>query len=331
MSSGPFALTLPAPSPDLPVADLIAESAQVRELFHLRWIDADSKVEQRSNLRKDAGKHHLRREVITDPDERARKLAIETGYDIRRDVFLKAPLEPWLCDYPIVAMRAYADIMNEVPGADIIANWNDKARLDALLYLRSEQLVMVSDDRLKVLPLSDARPRDRRQYPGSPLSDELSKAGKYLGSHADDLIIESLKRWSAGRPGRGHHLRPGALTAAGIQLPAHDICEVANEIKARDPSLAGFRFLSVTLTRKRIPKLLEAGVLTELAPPRPVREGRSWKTIPRMLARLVTAADSSPALRGGRRRTTARCAASTPAATRPGSQAADRPASRAPR
>lgn len=287
MSSGPFTLTLPAPDPALPTASLIAESAQVRELFHLRWIDADSKVEQRSSLRKDAGRHHVRRDVLTDPAERAKKLAIETGYDIRRDLFLKAPLEPWLCDYPAIAMRAYADIMNEVPGADVIANWNDKARLDALLYLRSEQLVMVSEDRLRVVPLSDARPAERRKYPGAPVDDDHAKIGKYLGGILDDLIIEAHRNLSTGQSAqrRPRRLRPGALLSAGIRLTAHEICEEVNAIKARRRDLDSFRWAGTDITRKRIKSLIDERKLIELEPPHAVREGRSWKTIGRVFER----------------------------------------------
>lgn len=294
MSSGPFAWTLPAPPPDLPVAELIAESSQFRTFCHLRLEESSTKVAKRDYLRK-RGIPHVRREELTDPDKLMRKLAIETGYDIRRDLFLKAPLEPWLCDYPIVAMRAYARIMRDEPGARDLASYDTPAELDAIAYIRDEQLI--GTDRNKIVPLSDARPRDQRKFPGAPVPDGLAGYGKRLGPLADELIMEAFARYCAG----GARLPPGALLASGVRLVARQFAAEANAIKASRPELDVYRYLSVATCQRHVRDLIEAGRLKELEPPRPVRQGRSWVTIARLFERM--AAECSESSRAARRRT----------------------------
>ena len=285
MSSGPFAWTIPAPDPALGTAALIAESSQFRALCQVRWEERELNLAKRAELRKQTGMHR-RRHVVTDPAERMRKLAIETGYDIRHDLFLKAPLEPWTSPHPVVGQRAYSDLMRARPGADLLESWSGE-RLAELEWMRNEQLVTISEDRLRVLPLSDQSARDGRKYPGAPVPDELAGYGRQLRDRADELIVQAVENLCAGKSAgrRPRRLPPGLIVSDGARLTAARICEEANLIKAARPDLDEFRYLGVETTRRRIRDLLRAGLLTELEPPRAVREGRSWKTLARKFER----------------------------------------------
>lgn len=278
MNSGPFAWTFPAPSPDLPVADLIAESSQFRALCAHRTAISDLMVAKRSELRKRNGQPR-RRHPLDDPAERMRKLAIETGYDIRHDLFLKAPLEPWTSDRPVVGMRAYSDLMRGRPGADLLEHWSGEY-LAELEWMRDEELVTISEDRLRIVPLSDEAPKQGRKYPGAPVVDSLARIGRQLRGQARGIIGAAFAN-ACRRRARKRGKQPGKMTAAGLQIAVRELCEEANKIKARRPDLDEYRYLSVDTCRRVIREMLAAGLLTEAEPPRAVREGRSWKTIPR--------------------------------------------------
>lgn len=268
----------PTPAERAELCALITESAQFRALCARRTATADFMVAKRSELRKRTGQSR-RRHVIDDPGERMRKLAIETGYDIRHDLFLKAPLEPWTSPVPVAGMRAYSDLMRGRPGADLLESWSGE-RLAELEWMRDEQLVTITEDRLRVVPLSDEAPRDNRKYPGAPVVDALARIGRQLRGHARGIIGAAFANACIRRT-RKRGKQPGRLTAAGIQLAARELCEEANRIKARRPDLDEYRYLSVDTCRRVIRELLADGLLTEAEPPRAVREGRSWKTIPR--------------------------------------------------
>jgi hypothetical protein len=152
--------------------------SQVSELFRLREKEICIEAEQRRDLRQRAGRHNRARAVLGDPAERLKKLAVETGYDLRYRVFLRAPLEPWTG--PPKSMDLYAALLREEDGSRALPDFSG-ADLERLQYIRDEELAYVGDD-LRVHMLSDASPRDSRQYPGSPLSDFMSKAGRRLAS-----------------------------------------------------------------------------------------------------------------------------------------------------
>lgn len=273
-------------------ADIIA-SQQVTAFCAHRTAQADINVAKRRDLRERNGKPRRRR-ILEDPGDRMRKCNLETGYDSRRDLFLAEPLEPWTCEYPAPAKRAYTDLMRGVPGTDLLENW-DGVALDALPWMRDEELVTISEDRLRVVPLSDEAARVTRRYPGALVIDTLARYGRQLRDQASGLVMAAFVNICAGKS-RKRGRKPGIRTASGIRLAARELCAEANRIKARRPDLDGYRYLSVDTCRRVIRGLLGAGLLTELEAPRAVRERRSWKTVPRLFEVAMTAM-MSPGMR----------------------------------
>jgi hypothetical protein len=245
---------------------------------------------QRRDLRECAGQQPRRREVLADPAGRYRKLAIETGYDIRYDQMLWAPLEPWNCPDPHAAMAMYGEIMRAEDGATAIASYHGE-RLAMLSWMREEELVAIGDAG-EVRALSDARSQAGRSYPGAPVSDKMAKIGHYLGKLAKGLILAAIMNLSAGRTVRRLRKRRRAAgmfgTEDGLRLSGAAICEEVNSIKAHRPDLADYQYLSVSRCREVVKELIEDELLEEIEPPRAVRERRSWRTIPRLFRRLLS-------------------------------------------
>lgn len=255
--------------------------AEVRA-FRTAYREVEIDRPKRSDLRKRRGKPR-HRPILLNPEARMRKLGLETGYDTRRDVFLKTPLEPWTCPTTGGA-RLYATIMRGDDGATTLDDYSGD-QITALEWMRYEQLIAVGDGG-QVHALGDAQPAVRRSHPGAPVSDRKAAVGRQLRHRGPWLVLAAFanivrrhprKRISAGK--RAAMDRPH-----GISIAAYDLCAEANAIKHKRRDLDGYRYLSVSTVRRIIRDLLQCGLLTETEPPRVIRVQRSWRTIPRVFA-----------------------------------------------
>lgn len=238
-------------------------------------------------------RYQRRHPVSPGSAEALAKLAIETGRRHPETGKLLPPLEPWTCPVPMTGMLAYARIIKGSDGADQLSSYAGD-RLRALNWMRQEQLVRVENGR--VLPLSDMDRAERRTYPGALISDEEVKRTRscYLGERGEGLIMAAvLNLRNRDTPRRALHTR------GGLALACYQIAEEVNRIISTRLELDGFRYMSVETcrrmikgydgperkdgTRKHYPGLIERGMLTELEPPKAVRKGRTWHTLPRVL------------------------------------------------
>lgn len=261
------------------LTDLFSQATELSQ--HFTEIYDSKDVRKRRDLRERAGRQPRKRTVLTDLDARRKKLAIESGYDIRRHAFLAAPLEPWTC--PVNAGgRMYAEIMLGDPGATTLGDYSGD-RLAALEWMRGEELVMVDDDG-RIQPLSDGAPRDRRAYPGALVSDAKAKIGRQLRHRAVGLVLAAFvnitRRCTVARisPHKRRHME----RHNGIAITAYDLAREANAIKAKRRDLDEFRYLSLSRCRDIVRELVKTGQLAEAEPPKAVRRDRSWFTLPRV-------------------------------------------------
>jgi hypothetical protein len=272
-------------------------SPQVTAFSLLSSTGTTSTREQRetADLLEHAGGHPRQRHFLTDPEERGKKLAIETGWDARRNRPLATPLEPWTG--PPRSVLLYAHLMRDPDGAHSLGEYAASG-LDALAWMADEELISVGEHG-EIHALSDGCPKDGRRYPGTPVSDALAKIGRSLMGNARGLILAALFNLSSGRTVRRtrKRRRHAAETADGMRLTAAQVCAEANRIKARRPDLAGFRYLSLSRCRELIRDLIDAGVIEQVEPPRAVRQRRSWRTIPRVIARITEQAAQRLGLR----------------------------------
>lgn len=246
---------------------------------------------KRSGLRQLEGRIPRGRHVVTDPGERQRKFAVETGYDIRKDRFLAEPLEAWPSDHPD-GKRWYLRLMQ---GADIsLKNLRHGPDLDFWQAMAAEQLVTV--ERGKLVPLSDGQREPGRRYPGTTVPDVKAGIGRQLRSRAEELFTVALANLTRGRSARRSARRKGKFVGEdGIALTAADFAAEMNRVKSRRPDLEGYRFASVSLAGRLIRKMLGLGLAEELVPPRHSRRRRSWITLPRVFSRRLPAApDGDP-------------------------------------
>lgn len=239
-------------------------------------------------LEPDGGKPRDRA-ILTDPAKRMKKLCIETGWDAVRNRPLKMPLEPWTCPVRMGDLM-YGNLMRDPDGAHKVTDFSGDG-LTALRWMREEDLISIGADG-EIHMLSDARPAPGRKYPGAPVADALAKAGRSLMGNARGLILAALFNLSTGRTVRRTRKRQrhAAETADGMALTAAAICAEANRIRQRRPDLDGFRYLSLSRCRELIRDLIEDRVIEQVAPPRAVRQRRSWRTIPRVIARITAEA-----------------------------------------
>lgn len=247
----------------------------------LQSTDKDQ-LRKAADLAEYIGRQPRMREILAEPGERMKKLGLETGYDTRYDVFRFVPLEPWTG--PDGSMRTYQRIMLADDGATTIGDYSG-ADLDKLEWMRDEELVSIGDDG-RIHALSDSRAKKVRKYPGAAVPDERAGIGSQLRDLARGLVLAAITNLSAGRPVR-RRKRQG-LTAEGIKITGEQVAAEVNAIKAKRPELAGYRWLSLSTARGIIRELIGCGLLEELSPPKPVRQQRSWRTMPRVIRRLTT-------------------------------------------
>jgi hypothetical protein len=197
-------------------------------------------------------------------------------------------------------MRRYQQFMRSGEPARIRDLSADE--LDQFAYMGAEELAGVADPGdgrgLVLVPLSDARAPVTRKYPGSPLPDKAAGAGPRLGPRLAVLVRGALVQvLLAGRSvGRRAGLR---RFLGGYEVTARQVCAAVNAIIARDPGLRErYRYASLwavqRVMREVLPDLAERGEVEELRAPRPVRQRRSWRTLPRVLRLVPPAAAAAP-------------------------------------
>jgi hypothetical protein len=252
--------------------------------------------------------------LVPGSPEALAKLSIETGRRHPKTGKPLPPLEPWTCPVK-TSVLLYAGIVKGGDGADLVTAYEGEKR-KVLDWLVGQELVAVDGD--AVLPLSDTDFGPRRTYPGAPISDDEIKRTRscYLGERGDGLVmaawvnLRNAERTQVAATVTVDAPRDGELdlpvparklkrTANGVALTAYDLCAEVNRIIGTRPDLDGFRYMSVEVCRriisgtkdqyrdgKRIrkgkPGLLERGMLTELQPPKAVRQNRTWRTLPRV-------------------------------------------------
>lgn len=255
--------------------------AEVRA-FRTAYTEVEIDRPKRSDLRKRRSKPR-HRPVLLNPAERMRKLGLETGYDTRRDVFMKAPLEPWTCPTTGGA-RLYATIMRGDDGATTVDSYSGD-EISALEWMRFEQLIAIGEHG-QVHALGDAQPAARRSHPGAQVSDKKAGIGQQLRHRGPWLVLAAFANIVRRRPRK--RMNAGKRAAMdrphGISIAAYDLCAEANAIKHKRRDLDGYRYLSVNTVRRIIRDLLKCGLLTEAEPPKAIRVQRSWRTIPRVFA-----------------------------------------------
>lgn len=269
--------------------DLILDANAQVTAFSQHLEDIENQLRKRSGLRERAGRQPRKREVLTDPGKRMRKLAIETGYDVRYEQFLGAPLEPWTG--PRGSMQRYGELMRgEAPV--MLRDWQGPG-LDFLAWARDEELIAISGDG-EVQALSDAKGRDQRKYPGAAVPDQAAGVGRRLGDKAVELMRLAWLNISRGRltGRRSRSRRSAAALSSELQVPVSQVVAEANAIKARRRDLDEYRFLSLSRGYEVNRLLLDLHVIEEVLPPRHVRRERSWRTLPRVIRRLGIAGQS---------------------------------------
>jgi hypothetical protein len=249
----------------------------------------DEASTKRSDLQ-ERSTRDMRRPVLTRPGERIRKYAIETGCHRKS----KTPAEPWLCTDPSGAMRLYAQIMEVPDGGYRLADADSPHQLEQLAYMADEQLITIGPGG-SVHVLGDRKGAGQARYPGAPEPDKDRGGGghKSLGMKARDLVLSAWANIT--RRGRLAFVRQSSqLRDGGIAVSTREICAEANRIKAKyRRDLDEYRYLSTETCRRiisgytdskgrRHKGLLEDHQLSELVPPRCIRAGRTWMTLPRV-------------------------------------------------
>lgn len=259
-----------------------ADASSQAEALCIDFYSQERVAAKRSDLRK--GPIDLRgRKVLTDPDARHRKIAVETGYDLRFDTWFSAPLEAWTCDDSPSAMMLYQQIGRAPDGTYSLADMTE-ANLAHLAYMKAEGLIHVgAEDRIHLL--SDPAATDNRsRYPGAPMDDRKAAIGRQLRLHARGLVLAAIwrirqsKTWN---PVKKADAEAMAGENGSIRLPVRLVCAEANAAKARTRSLDEYRYLSVDTCGRMLRDLLEDGILREYAKPRSIRLNRRWVRIPR--------------------------------------------------
>lgn len=242
------------------------------------------------------------RAILTDPDKRLKKLAVETGWDTARNRRRSTPLEPWTCPVRMGDLM-YANLMRDPDGAHNVAEFSGDG-LIVLRWMREEQLASIGEDGA-IHMLSDSRPPKGRAYPGAPCKDSCKKVngahtcaaqgwkcaglGAQLRDHLKGLVRVALLNMSLGRSARPvRRLRSGLLRRSdGLTITAAQVAKEANAIKAKRRDLDGYRWVSLSRVREVIRELIAGGAVEEIEPPRAVRRERSWRTIPRVIRRMT--------------------------------------------
>jgi hypothetical protein len=257
---------------------------QVNEFLHLKSITSPNKVQEPSDLHEHAGAKPHNRSVIGEADAKTSKYEIETG--IGRDGKIWSPLEPWTC--PVNGgTRLYREIM--FAAAPPLIDGFTGEKLTAVRWMHDVQLVTIAEDG-QVLPLSDERGKKTRSYPGAPVTDKRAGIGRYLKGHGRNLVLAALCNLAAGKQVRRGRGRATAVERGdGIEITAERVCKEANAIKAKRGDLGEHRFLSLSACRQLIRDLLTDAVIEELRSPKPVRQNRSWRTLPRIISKTVNA------------------------------------------
>ena len=275
-----------------------AANPQVTAFLQPRDLSTDAReLQKAADLLEHAGRQPRRREILTEPGNRRAKLSIETCrvHPVTGEVLPLPPLQPWDCPVPC-GLLAYSEIMLAEDGKFSLADFTGD-RLTALEWMRDEELICIGTAG-EVRALSDAGYKDARKYPGAPCSDARAGIGRQLREHAEELIRLALVNLSLGRTVRRVRRRKGRLERSdGITITAARVAEEANAIKARRPDLAECRYLSLGRCRQLIRSLVDREVIEEIQPPQPVRQKRSWRTLPRVIRRLTADADGMAGLR----------------------------------
>lgn len=260
----------------------------------------DLKLRKSPDLQEYAGRQPRDRDVLLDSAERLRKLCIETGTDPRTGRRRHAPLEPWTGPRGSVLM--YANIMRDPDGTHNVSGYSGDG-LAALEWMREERLISIGTAG-EIHALSDAKAEQGRKYPGAPVPDQRAGIGKQLGDNMEGLVTSALFNLSGGRtvrPARRKAKRLGAACSAdGTPITGAQVAEEVNAIKARRRDLDECRWASLSRVREVLRdvlrKLIGLGVIEQVSPPKPVRQWRSWRTLPRIIRRLqaATADDLKP-------------------------------------
>lgn len=227
------------------------------------------------------------RKVLGSAVNRYRKYEIETG--IMRDGTIRRPLEPWTCPGSSASsMSLYFKIMNAEPGTFSAADLGARD-LAAARWMGTEQLIAV-DAGLRIHPLSDAEPGERRAYPGAKCSDKIAAVGRYLRDKAVGLVTAALFNLSAGLV-KSESGRAELVGADGMRAPARLVCAEANRLKSMNLDLDEYRYLSATRCAEIIRALIDLGFLDEIEPIRFERRFRSWHAVARVVRRLAEMPD----------------------------------------
>lgn len=222
--------------------------------------------------------------MLTDPAERLRKFAIETGYDIRHDHFLAEPLEEWTCPDKNLGKIAYKDLM--VWGREFRLDDLDARDREIWTWALNEQLAAVDAGGL-IVPLSDASPPSVRSYPGAPVPDQRAGIGRQLRDQAQGLIMAAFANLCRGMSvvrSRARRKR-GRIVGDGLMVSAQVLAAEANAIKARRDDLGEYRFLSLSTCRRLIRALIGMGLLDVISSPKATRRNRSWAMRPYIFRR----------------------------------------------
>jgi len=236
---------------------------------------------KRQDLRKRARPVVLRPIAATKKD-RARKFAVETGYDLRHDTFLKAPLEPWTCPQASKAMILYGTIRTLDDGKLTLDDFNG-VDLDHLRYMHDEQLIEFGLTGT-IHMLDDPDGKSGRSYPGSGMADKRAAVGKQLRDRADSIVLAAILNLARRRtvskiPAR---MLADLVVSTGLKSPVRLICQEANAIKRHRRDLDECRFLSVDTCSRVLKRLRMAEVIEEAEPPRSIRACRQWIGVPRV-------------------------------------------------
>jgi hypothetical protein len=194
-------------------------------------------------------------------------------------MYLKNPLEPWDLPNAPSAKMLYAKIMRADDGTLTLDDFSS-VDLDYLRWLEGEQLVGIGTEGT-VHMLDDPDAKTGRKYPGAPEGDKRAAVGKQLRDRAMPLILAALLNFKRGRTLtnlRGADLRK----SGGMALPARLVCQEANKLKAKRSDLDEYRYLHVATCARLLRDMCEAGALEEIEPPKAIRSGRKWITLPRV-------------------------------------------------
>lgn len=219
------------------------------------------------------------RRIITDVAERHRKMAVETGWDIRTGLDYGNPLEAWTCSNAPAARLMYQRIALAEDGTYSLADFTSDADLEHLDYMKDERLISFgASGAIHMLSDPDAADNSSR-YPGAPMPDHKASVGRQLRQHGRELVLAAIWRIRHDRAYSKIHADERAQIDrenGAVGLPIRLVCGEANAGKARMRSLDGHRYLSVDTCGRILRELLAAGLLEEQEPPRAIRTGRRW-------------------------------------------------------